>query len=473
MSGILVMSIASGNYEQNLLLNLLKATASQKNEEVREFLQANLDKLNDEFALQLRQWTKEQFTKNPAKAIGIAKVIYNFSQFLHHFELGNPASNLEIAIAGYEIILHNFNRESFPKDWDTIQQALVDAYQKRQKILFHNVNSLKQNIIDNHFDIKNITDNLHQELQQAKLEIEDLKTQISQSKTKAFLDNYQDLSGVINEVRELKQRQFLLEEFASNIKITNIDQFNTAVLYDIENLTMGSSNPDFDKFSFETIQQKIEEISVVKNIAFQYAYADWTNPKFKVFKKQTQEIGIETIQIFDLPNKKNSADIHLAIDAIDLVHSKPSLQVFVIVSGDGGFASLVNKLHKYGKVVIICAYEKQTSKVLSAVCDQKIWLSKTKVETSKNTEKSELISDYQKVLQYLKTHKHYRSSLIKNGINISKILPIFKEKIKGFDYKKEGHQTWKKYLKSICTGTEFEIVELNGDKTKSLLKIKK
>ena len=144
--------------------------------------------------------------------------------------------------------------------------------------------------------------------------------------------------------------------------------FNTVILYDIENLTRGNNNPQFN-FSLEDISEKIKRYNLVDKIAGQYAYADWSNNKLKTIKPNIQELGIEPIQIFGFSNHKNAADIQLVIDAVELIHSKPSLQVFAIVSGDGGFSCLAKKLHEYGKVVIGCGYENQTNNVFAAVCD--------------------------------------------------------------------------------------------------------
>src|SRR6185436_11946517 len=72
---------------------------------------------------------------------------------------------------------------------------------------------------------------------------------------------------------------------------------------------------------------------------------------------------------FDRGEKKNAADIELVIDAIDLAYTRPALTTFVIVSGDGGFSSLVKKLHELGKSALVCAYPDRISPALRAVCD--------------------------------------------------------------------------------------------------------
>ncbi len=182
-------------------------------------------------------------------------------------------------------------------------------------------------------------------------------------------------------------------------------------------------------------------------------------------------------------NHKNAADIQLVIDAVELIHSKPWLQVFAIVSGDGGFSCLAKKLHEYGKIVIGCGYENQTNDIFAAVCDYFIRLpasvqenpdetnncteTTAKVEKAKNKKKN----DYKFVLDYLKINEPYRTCLKQNGVDFSIVCKVFKEQISGFDYKKQGFSQFKKFLKSIIQGTEFKIVCVDENKKIPMLKI--
>ncbi|NJL77993.1 MAG: NYN domain-containing protein [Richelia sp. RM2_1_2] len=161
-----------------------------------------------------------------------------------------------------------------------------------------------------------------------------------------------------------------LQPIVTAIKETksSVQQFNTVILYDIENLTLGNKEPQFN-FSLTDIIQGIKRYNLVNQIAGQYAYADWSDSRLRKIKNDIQKLGIEPMQIFGFNNHKNAADIQLVIDAIELIHRKPSLEVFAIVSGDGGFSCLAKKLHEYGKVVVGCGYENQTNKILAAVCD--------------------------------------------------------------------------------------------------------
>ena len=373
------------NQEQTLLLDLLKATS--QNQEVYPILQENLDKLNDDFALLLRQWVSAQFAREPAKAINIARVIVKFSTLIQRFEQGNPASNLEIAIAGYEAVLQVITREAFLQDWSSIQQALVAAYQQRQQILSRTIAEFRQNSVQTQTQIDTLTEQFQQELQQARQQVDELTTTITRLKQEPdHPEPTQDLASLMAEFRELKQRQSLLDHLATNVNVSpTSNQFNTAIFYDIENLTTGRENPNWQNFCLRKIKQNIEQNSQVNKIAIQCAYADWSDDQLKPLRQELQELGIETVQIFDHGSKKNAADIQLAIDVIELAHSRPSLEVFVIVSGDGAFASLAKKLHEHAKTVIGCGYKNQTNSVLAAVCDHFIWIPNPEVESSDNT----------------------------------------------------------------------------------------
>ena len=254
--------------------------------------------------------------------------------------------------------------------------------------------------------------------------------------------------------------------FLKDIKETrsHSPNFNTVILYDIENLTQGNSNPQFN-FSLEDITERIKRYNLVDKIAGQYAYADWSNNKLKTIKPNIQQLGIEPIQIFGFSNHKNAADIQLVIDAVELIHSKPSLEIFAIVSGDGGFSCLAKKLHEYGKIVIGCGYENQTNDIFAAVCDYFIRLpasvqgnseeTTAKVEAQGKKKKN----NYKLVLDYLKANEPYRTSLKQNGIDFSTVCKVFKEQIPDFDYKKQGFSQFKKFLNSVIQGTEFKIVK--------------
>ncbi|MFN6460447.1 MAG: NYN domain-containing protein [Nostoc sp. DedVER02] len=433
----------AANQEQSFLIDLLRAT--YQNQEVYPILQHNLSKLNDNLALMLRKWVSDRFAKEPANASNIVGVIVKLSRIIQGFEQGNPASNLEIAIAGYESVLQVCTREAFPKEWDIVQQALITAYQQRQQIFSRTIGELREHTVQTQSQIYTLTEQLQHESEQAKLQVNELKTIITQLKQEVSnSEQTQEITSLIVDLKELKQRHIGVERFTTT---AHIEQFNTAIFYDIENLTMGRSNPNLN-FSLKQIQTNLESTSLVNKIAIQCAYADWSDSRLKLLKNEIQELGIEAIQIFDYSYKRNAADMQLAIDVMELAQTRPTLQVFVIISGDGAFAALAKKLHEYGKTVIGCAYEGQINRVLKSVCDrfipipapqakiEEIPINEVKNQSSLN---DDILVETKKVLQGLKQNVEQLNQLKQVGIPISQIHKILREKISAFDHKREQH----------------------------------
>jgi len=155
-------------------------------------------------------------------------------------------------------------------------------------------------------------------------------------------------------------------------------KFNTAIFYDIENLIGGYGvRMDYvSDLSLKDILDEIRKVDILGGIAVQRAYANWSDPRLNVMRGDIVDLGIEPIQMFGFGKgtAKNASDIQLAIDAVDCAISRPSIETFVIVSGDGGFSALAKKLHEYGKAVVGCAYRRATNRVFEAVCDRFVWI---------------------------------------------------------------------------------------------------
>lgn len=151
---------------------------------------------------------------------------------------------------------------------------------------------------------------------------------------------------------------------------------DTAVFYDIENLVAGYSKEYVDDLSLREIVRRIREKLPDSQIAVQRAYANWSSHALAALRKELSELGIEPVQVFgfNFDGKKNASDLELVIDAIDLAYSRPAILNYVIVSGDGGFASLAKKLHEYGKTVVGCARQEATSNVFRNVCDDFVFI---------------------------------------------------------------------------------------------------
>jgi uncharacterized protein (TIGR00288 family) len=153
---------------------------------------------------------------------------------------------------------------------------------------------------------------------------------------------------------------------------------NIAVLYDVENLVGGYHLKYLSEISLKNIISELEKIGL-SEIAIQKAYADWSNAKLNQLKWDIAELGIEPIQMygFSKGSVKNASDIQLVIDAMEILHTKPFIDTFVIISGDGGFASLVKKISEYGKKVIGMAYKNTANQIFTKVCDKFIYIDNT------------------------------------------------------------------------------------------------
>jgi len=332
----------------DLIRHFLKAIS--QNQDIYPLLVEHLDKLDNSFSVELREFARQQFLKQPTRAVDLARIIVKFSNLMQNFEQANLSSNLEIAIAGYESALTVITHETFPQGWTSIQQTLVNAYQKRQDILSKTVSELKENTAQTQTQINDLSEQFKQEKQQYC----ELKTQfLKVIESHEYPASAIDLQPIVTAIKQTK---------------SPVQQFNTVILYDIENLTLGNKDPQFN-FSLRDIIESIKRYNLVNQIAGQYAYADWSDSRLKEIKNDIQKLGIEPMQIFGFNKHKNAADIQLVIDAVELIHRKPCLEVFAIVSGDGGFSCLAKKLHEYGKVVIGCGYENHINSVFTAVCD--------------------------------------------------------------------------------------------------------
>jgi uncharacterized protein (TIGR00288 family) len=141
-----------------------------------------------------------------------------------------------------------------------------------------------------------------------------------------------------------------------------------AVFIDFENLAQGfkHSKEEFD------IHRILERLVEKGKLIVKVAYADWS--RYAKYKQELHEAAIELIEIPKRTSTgKNSADIRLCVDAMDLCYSKAHIDSFVIVSGDSDFSPLVSKLKENGKRVIGLGMKGSTSTLLSDNCDEFIF----------------------------------------------------------------------------------------------------
>ena len=151
--------------------------------------------------------------------------------------------------------------------------------------------------------------------------------------------------------------------------MTQGERHDLALFIDFENIALGLRGRADAHFEIQKVLQRLLEIG---NVLVKRAYADWS--RFGSYTKPFHEAAIELIEI---PRRgdsgKNSADIRLCVDAMDLCYAKEHIDTFVIVSGDSDFSPLVSKLRENGKRVIGLGLRGSTSNLLVSNCDEFIF----------------------------------------------------------------------------------------------------
>ncbi|WP_454455925.1 NYN domain-containing protein [Thauera phenylacetica] len=147
------------------------------------------------------------------------------------------------------------------------------------------------------------------------------------------------------------------------------DSISMALFCDFENVALGVRDAKYEKFD---IKRVLERLLLKGSIVVKKAYCDWD--RYKSFKAAMHEANFELIEIPHVRQSgKNSADIRLVVDALDLCYTKSHVDTFVIISGDSDFSPLVSKLRENAKQVIGVGVKQSTSDLLIANCDEFIF----------------------------------------------------------------------------------------------------
>jgi len=150
---------------------------------------------------------------------------------------------------------------------------------------------------------------------------------------------------------------------------TQNDTRNMAVFCDFENVALGVREAKYERFDMKKV---LERLLVKGSIVVKKAYCDWE--RYKEFKAPMHEAAFEMIEIPHVRQSgKNSADIRMVVDALDLCYTKSHVDTFVILSGDSDFSPLVSKLRENNKEVIGVGVKHSTSDLLIANCDEFIF----------------------------------------------------------------------------------------------------
>ena len=144
---------------------------------------------------------------------------------------------------------------------------------------------------------------------------------------------------------------------------------NLALFCDFENIALGVRDARYAQFD---ITRVLERLLLKGSIVVKKAYCDWE--RYKEFKAGMHHAGFELIEIPHVKQSgKNSADIRMVVDALDLCYTKTHVDTFVVISGDSDFSPLVSKLRENNKGVIGVGVKNSTSDLLIANCDEFIY----------------------------------------------------------------------------------------------------
>src|ERR1700675_2647735 len=142
-----------------------------------------------------------------------------------------------------------------------------------------------------------------------------------------------------------------------------------AVFVDFENLAIGVRGMKSGDFRIQLVLKRLLEKG---RIVFKRAYCDWSH-----YRDAIREFHSQGVELIDIPQSKmsgkNSADIRMVVDALDLCYSKQHIDVFALLSGDSDFSPLVSKLKENNKRVIGCVVKSSTSDLLIGNCDEFIY----------------------------------------------------------------------------------------------------
>ena len=150
---------------------------------------------------------------------------------------------------------------------------------------------------------------------------------------------------------------------------TPSESVNMALFCDFENVALGVRDAKYAKFD---INKVLERLLLKGSIVVKKAYCDWD--RYKEFKADMHQASFELIEIPHVSmSGKNSADIRMVVDALDLCYTKSHVDTFVIISGDSDFSPLVSKLRENDKTVIGVGVKNSSSDLLIANCDEFIF----------------------------------------------------------------------------------------------------
>ena len=213
-----------------------------------------------------------------------------------------------------------------------------------------------------------------------------------------------------------------------------------AVFIDFENLAIGVRDNEHGDFRAELVLKRLLEKG---RIVYKRAYCDWGK-----YRSAVREFHSHGIEMVDIPQSKmsgkNSADIHMVVDALDLCYAKTHIDAFALLSGDSDFSPLVSKLKENNKRVIGCGVKSSTSHLLIDSCDEFIYYDDLVRSAEKpkrapdrgaaptNDKKAEAMSKLVQIIRSLeRDYNPVWGSMVKQTIR--RVYPGFNEEYYGYD----------------------------------------
>ena len=211
-----------------------------------------------------------------------------------------------------------------------------------------------------------------------------------------------------------------------------------ATFVDYENLALGVRDMKSGAFQIELILKRLLEKG---RIVHKRAYCDWSN-----YRDTVREFHQQGIELVDIPRSKmsgkNSADIHMVVDAVDLCYAKQHIDIFALLTGDSDFSPLVSKLKENNKRVIGCGVKNSTSQLLINNCDEFIYyddlvraakpkLAKKKGAKKEGDKSEKAIDQLMEIVQSLdRDYDPIWGSMVKQTIR--RVYPGFNESYSGY-----------------------------------------
>ncbi|MGD8395045.1 MAG: NYN domain-containing protein [Candidatus Eiseniibacteriota bacterium] len=230
------------------------------------------------------------------------------------------------------------------------------------------------------------------------------------------------------------------------------EEVRIAVYIDVDNIRSSVESYLDTQLDFDAIMAKINSLG---RVLLKRAYADWSMSENRVLRRVLQENGVEPVQVFVTHGMKNSADISLSIDCIDLIFTRDVINTIVLVSGDSDFVPLVQRLRAYGKQVIGIGVRRQgTSHVLVRTCDRFEFYENLVTRPSIGHD-----DDYREARELL-IHAMRAMSPAGNWIKAAPLKALMQRQDPSFDEANLGYRQFKDFLRAC--GRAVEISEQPG-----------